>query len=509
MKIRFVALAAACACAPAWARTPAQIDADRANGTLKEIVIHGSSAQSPVVGAYMASICDNLDTYFNSGGTGVGRDYRAYACTLKSTIPGTGGWSGGTPILAIKRDLGESIYGVNPIALQRPENTMVVDNSAGNCTSTGQQASATVASYTCSKAAIRQAIAGFSDVEPGVFSAEMTVGGIKTEINVPPGNDDNGSPWAALSRVQFESLDTAVANQTIFGVAVSLPLRNAMQASQGLSVGSDAAADQPSMPRSFFAATAAGFVQAGLAEHAGWDALTGQASDQGLQVNLCRQIQGSGTQATSNLFFLDAGTISKTGTGGMAPLASNGVAIAASGHPIAVVENSSAGATVDCLATASSLGAYAVGVLSLENNPGSAPWRFVRLDGTAPSQAFARIGGYPYLYGATLQWKAKAPGNPDTGTLAFLKNMRTSLGSPAGIAALTDPDAKRGVLARPSSYTGSCASQLPGSPNALYGSCVERLDPDSPFNSGHLLYPNPPHIVYYPTNSSQELHIVK
>jgi hypothetical protein len=507
MKFRLVTLAAMMAAAgSANALTPAQIDADRAAGTLKEVVVHGGSAQAPLFGAYMASICNNLDTYFNSGGSGTGKDYRAYACTLKAKVPGTGGWAAGTPVLLIKRDLGGSIYGVNPIALQSPENTMVVDNSAGNCVSTGQQASATVASFTCGNVALRQAIAGISDVEPNIFSAQMTIGSVKTPINLPVGNDDNGNPWAVLTAAQITGLDTATANQTIFGVAVSLPLRNAMQSAQGLNVGSDAAADQPSMPRAFYAAAVSGFVQSGVANHAGWDALTGSPADNGKQVNICRRANGSGTQASSNLLFLKAGTIATTASGGLAPLASNGVAVALSGSPIAVVENTSTGTAISCLTGASSLGAYAMGIISFENAPGTATWRFVKLDGAAPAQTLARVGGYPYVYAATVQWKSKAPGNPDTGTLAFLKNLRTNVGSPSGIAALTDPAAKGGVLAPPSSYPGSCASQLAGSNNALYGSCVERLDLGSTFNAGKLIYGVP---KGYATNSSQDLHIVK
>jgi hypothetical protein len=506
MKFRLITVAAMMAVGSAHALTPAQIDADRAAGTLKEVVVHGGSAQAPLFGAYMASLCNNLDTYFNSGGSGQGKDYRAYACTLKAKVPGASGWAAGTPVLLIKRDLGGSIYGVNPIALQSQENTMVVDSSAGNCVSTGQQATATTPSFTCADVALRQAIAGISDVEPNIFNINMTVGTTKTAINLPAGNDDNGTPWAILTTAQINGLDTATANQTIFGVAVSLPLRNAMQAAQGLTVGSDAAADQPSMPRAFYSAAVTGFVQAGVANHAGWDALTGRTSDAGFQVNICRRANGSGTQASSNLLFLNAGTISTTSAGGLAPLPSNGVAVAVSGHPLAIVENSSTGTAITCLTNASSLGAYAMGIISFENDPGSATWRFVKLDGQAPNQAMARVGAYPYVYAATIQWKKAAPGKPDAGTLAFLENMRTNVGSPDGIAALTDPNAQRGVLAPPSNYSGSCASQLAGSHNALFGSCVERLDLGSTFNSGKLLYSVP---KGYSTNSSQDLHIVK
>jgi hypothetical protein len=505
MKFRLVTLAAMLATGSAYALTPAQIDADRANGTLKEVVVHGGSAQAPLFGAYMASICNSdLDTYFNSGGSGTGKDYRAYACTLKAAVPG--GWKANTPVLLIKRDLGGSIYGVNPIALQNPENTMSVDNSANNCIPTGNQATATVPSYTCANFALRQAIAGISDVEPGVFNATMTVGSTKTNINLPNGNDDNGNPWTLLTSKQVSGLNTSTANQTIFGVAVSLPLRNAMQAAQGLNVGSDAAGDQPSMPRAFYAAGVSGFVQSGVANHAGWDALTGNSADNALQVNICRRANGSGTQASSNLLFLKAGTIASTSAGGLAPLPGNGVGVALSGNPIAVIENSSTGAAISCLVSASGLGAYAMGIISFENDPNGAAWRFVKLDGAAPAQSTARMGGYPYVFAATVQWKSAAPGNPDKQTLAFLTQLRGNVGSPDGIAALLDPNAQRGVLAPPSSYAGACASQTPGSNAARFGSCVERLDLSSTFNSGKLLYGSS---KGYATNSSQDLHIVK
>jgi hypothetical protein len=506
MKFRLVTLAAMLATGSAQALTPQQIDADRANGTLKEVVVHGGSAQAPLFGAYMASICNtDMDTYFNSGGSGTGKDYRAYACTLRNGVAG-GGWAAGTPVLLFKRDLGGSIYGVNPIALQSPENTMSVDSTQGNCIPTGQQATATVPSYLCGNFALRQAIAGISDVEPSVFSVSMTVGSVKTNINLPGGTDDNGTPWAPLTSKQLSGLNTATANQTIFGVAVSLPLRNAMQAAQGLNVGSDAPGDQPSMPRAFYAAGVSGFVQAGVANHAGWDALTGSTADAGLQVNICRRANGSGTQASSNLLFLKAGTIASTSAGGLAPLTANGVGIAQSGNPIAVIENSSTGAAISCLVTASGLGAYAMGIISFENDPNGAAWRFVKLDGAPPSQPLARVGGYPYVYSATVQWKSKAPGNPDKQTTAFLTDLRNNVGSPNGINALTDPNAQRGVLAPPSNYSGTCAQQTPGSAAARFGSCVERLDLGSKFNSGKLLYGV---TKGYATDSSQDLHIVK
>jgi hypothetical protein len=499
MQVRLIALAAAAvAAAPAFALTPAQIAADRAAGTLKEVVLHGGSAQSNLVAGFMGEDCatGTLDTYQDT--STAGKNYKAYACLLKSAVPGSGGWPANTPVLLYKRDVGGSIFGVNPIALQWQEDNMVVDTT---CTSAGTNL------YNCGNVELRQAIAGISDVEPALFNATMT-NGTQTGVafNLPSGTDDNGNAWSVLSTAQINGLDSAAANQTIFAVAVNNDLRNAMQAAQGLTVGSTSTADMPTMPRAFYAAAVSGFVKSGDAVLPGWDALTGVSSDNAKQVNICRRANGSGTQASSNLFFLEAGTISSTANGVLYPLPDNGVAIAVSGHPLAIVENSSTGTAITCISGAPA-GAYVIGIISYENIP-SGNWSFVRIDNQPPSQATARVGAYPYLYTATMQWKKSAPGNPDAGTKAFLTDMRKKLGTPSNIAALTSPAAKQGVLAPPSGYTGSCASQVIGSANQLYGSCVERLDHGSKYNDGVLFYGLSASAAYK-TNSEQQLHIVK
>lgn len=489
MKIRHIALAAlAATTGSAFALTPSQIAADRTAGTLKEVVIHGGSAQSNLIAGYMGEICNaDLDTYQDAATNG--KNYKAYACTLKSAQ----GYPVNTPVLVIKRDLGGSIYGVNPIANQTPENTMVVDAS---CTSAG------TALWACGATELRQAVAGISDVEPALFNKTITRGtNAGVAFNLPSGTDDNGTAWAVVPTATLNGLDTATANQTIFGVAVNGDLRNALQAAQGLSVGATDVANMPSVPRAFYAAVASGFVKANDAKLPGWDALTGVAADKSKTVNLCRRANGSGTQASSNIFFLEAGNIASTVLGALFPM---GAADSSAG--LNIVENSSTGSAISCL-TGTAAGQYAIGIISFENIP-SGNWSFVKLDGQAPSQAAARVGAYPYLYSATMQWKKSGTGVPDAQTKTFLTNMRKGVGSPAQISKLTSAAAKQGVLASPSNYTGSCASQVAGSDNALYGSCVERLDFASIYNDGVVHY-GLAATAAYKTNSGEALHIVK
>jgi hypothetical protein len=500
MQFRLIALAAAAiASQSAFALNPAAVDAARTAGTLKEVVIHGASAQTNLVAGYMGSICapGTLDTYQSAANAG--KDYKAYACLLGATI--TGGWTANTPLLVIKRDAGGSIYGVNPIARQWQENTMVVD---GSCTGTASP-------YSCAGVVLRQAIAGISDVEPALFNKTIINGtAAAAYFNLPNGTlalDDNGNAWApGLTTAEIAGLDAATANQTIFGVAVNGDLRNALQAAQGLTVGSTAAADVPSMPRAFYAAAVAGFIKAGDAKLPGWDAVTGVPSDNSKPVNICRRANGSGTQASSNLFFLEAGNMASTTLGALYPIEGNATAVNQNAA-LNVIENSSTGNAITCLAT-TPVGSYSMGIISFENIA-SGNYSFVKLDGQAPSQAAARVGAYPYLYSATMQWKKAAPGNPDAATKAFLVKMRSNLGTPSNIAALTSAAAKQGVLASPSSYTGSCASQTAGSANALYGSCVERLDISSIYNDGVVFYGLTVGTTAYKTNSIQSLHVVK
>jgi hypothetical protein len=499
MNLRLIALAALAAAGSAQAAliTPAQLDAARANNTLKEYRIFGASAQSRMIGAYMKSICNTGDftTYFD---TTSGSLHRGYACTLAKKV---GQHAVGTLIFVNKREAGGSILGVNPIALNAPQNAMQV-TAASSCVATGLAADVNSAAYTCGQVALQNGHAGISDVEPARFSDVVTVDGVDVPVNLPPGNDDSGAPWAVLTTAQINALDVAAVNQTLFGIAVNIPLRNALQQAQGLNVGSDAAADMPSMPRAFYAGAISGFVQGG-SPNANWKTLTGIAGDEAKQVNICRRVNGSGTQASSNLFFLESATITSDANGMLFPLSATG-ALAVNGT-IAVLEGSGTGNVETCLTntTVANGGGYAMGVVSFEVDPGTKAYRFVKIDGAAPDKALARIGGYPFLYSASMQFKKSGAGSLNTEQKSFINAMRSQLTTPTIIAGL-DAAPRKGVLAGPSSYTASCAEA--NGPAKTDGSCVERLDFKSTFNANTYLNGES---AAFKTNSKQALHVVK
>jgi len=496
MNFRLIALAALAATSglAQAAITPAQLDAARDAGTLKEFRFFGASAQSRMIGSYMQSICTaDYTTYFD---TAAGSNHRAYACTLNKKV---GSYNAGTLVLVNKREAGGSVYGVNPIALNVAENAMQVTEAG--CVATGQNSDVNVAGYTCGTVALQKAHAGISDVEPARFSDKVKTKGVYVNLNLPVGNDDNGTPWDVLTGTQLKNLDVAGVNQTLFGIAVNTALRNAMQQAQGLGVGSDAAADVPSMPRAFYTAAITGFVKGG-STNANWKALTGIAGDEAKQVNICRRANGSGTQATSNLFFANAATIDDEANGMLFPLTVVGT-LAINGT-LAVFEAGSTGAVESCL-TNSVLGTtgYAMGIISYEVDPGTKGYRFVKIDGAAPDKALAGVGGYPYVYTATMQFNKKA--NLTSDQKSFINQFRTEMASPAIIATL-DPSPRKGVLGSPNSYAGNCANATGA--NRTDGSCVERLDFKSAFNVNSFLNGNGAS-QNFKTNSSQSLHVVK
>jgi hypothetical protein len=200
----------------------------------------------------------------------------------------------------------------------------------------------------------------------------------------------------------------------------------------------------------------------------------------GKTINVCRRVEGSGTQAASNIFF----TLNPCQVGYGAALTPPGFAQTAASAYVAGTtgtlgvrvsitafrEDTSNGGVESCLGTtvetavnpidATDNEAYGFAVLSRVNNPlaGGADkgYRFVKLDGVAPTRALAKAGDYLFMFEATLQWNTANPGlNADK--IEFLRHVRSNFGKPASLARL-DADVRQGVMAPPATYTGSYAA---------------------------------------------------
>ena len=500
------------------ALSPAQIDSARFAGTLKEVVIFGSSSFGTVMKAYMQNVvCNNSGDYDEFWNDENGATFRAYSCTM----PVANGYPVGTKLLVIKRDMGDSIYGVHQVALNTPGMTMVVNSTA--CPEYNHEA--TPAAICLSREA-RIPTAGISDVDPYMFPRTYTVAGVAQQrVNYPDPatNDDVGNAWNPLTMQQLNELDVASVGQTIFGVVVTKPLRDALQLAQGLPAGSEAEGDTPSLSSAFVTGVLSGFVRGGpQANYASWKSVTGASGDDAKKVVICRGTRGSGIQAVANAHFLKAAAASAhvpndpvdsalhdTAQGMLTPLAS-GQPAGVDGSPVpgvTVNEGSAATSIEYCLRTHTY--DYAIAVLPRTRVALlHGDYRFVRLDGALPRRSAARVGAYPMVYTSTMQWR-KILNAPDAQTKSFLIGIRVNAVTSNKLALYGNTEAKDGLLASPHKWqvqTDTCGATT-DLEDALYGSCVERVDlGDTIYNPG--VHIDNVHSAYWTSNAAP-LHLVK
>lgn len=204
-------------------------------------------------------------------------------------------------------------------------------------------------------------VGGFSDVEAALFPS--TIGG---------------------GDVSSRGVESDANVGQVFGVAVSIPLYRALQAAQGITESGSSydPALAPNITRSQYVAIAA----SGGAANGDWTPILGAASTQ--KVVLERRISTSGTQSSSNAFFLQ--NPCTNGAGASLPPAR----VADSNPDFTVNERSGSGNVKTGLTDASNAAAntrnqFAIGVLSLENNwrldpTASNGYRFVKVDGVHP-----------------------------------------------------------------------------------------------------------------------------
>jgi len=443
MKIRSIAVAALAALSSqAFALAPAQV-ADA--GTVK-VYMTGASALRNVIGGLFTQHCDgDLDVYYSGVGTfggtafsAAGDAHRVYACTMKASSP----ILAGKKVALFKSDIGGSGQGVFPVYFGGAEGAT---RSFLNLSTCGTRA-ASAPNYTCTGEQTQVPMAGVSDVEPAMFKG----------VNTP--TDDPTYPLDGLNDEQLGALDIAPLFQTVFGVAVNKSLRDAMQAKQGLTVGSDDEAQRPSISlveaNSYFSG-ALGSPSAGL----GWQPIV-SASDakRATRVNVCRRVNGSGTQAAANAMFAGfpcnsaAGTVAEAGSS--TEVLPNAVSSVGTTGDFFVFEGSSTGNVISCLGTAEDKAAYAIGHVSKENAEAGSKWRHVKLDGIAPSRDNVKAGKYSYFFESTMQWHSGHVATLSADQQQFLSEFRAEAGKPSSLAKLTAAT-QNGVAALPVAYAGA------------------------------------------------------
>lgn len=465
MKLRHIALAATLAVVgQAHALTPAQV----ADAQTVKVYMSGATALRNTVGGLFTQGCSgDLSVYFSSTGTfsGIsfgsnGDAHRVYACTMRADSP----LLPGKRVAFFKSDIGGSGQGVFPVYFGAiaPFPTRKFLNLADATCGTRQ---ASVPNYVCSTEQDQVPMFGVSDVEPALFRF----------INVP--KDDPTYPIAGLDDGQLAELDVGPVFQTVFAVAANRALRDALQAKQGLTVGSDAEADRPSMSRIAASSLFNGFL-ADPASGLGWQSLVSANEPlRNTRVNICRRVDGSGTQASANAYLTGFPCNSQAPTPLTYEISDSGLANStASVGPtgsLFVFEGSTTGNVISCLNAAQGANAFAVGHVSKENNElaTGSNWRHVKIDGVAPNRDNTKNGLYEYFFESTIQWHRDKFATLSPDQQAFITAFRAEASKPSSLTNLSVTN-QQGVAALPDSYAGAFGTGTPA--EITFGSRVTR-----------------------------------
>jgi hypothetical protein len=422
--------------------SPAQaIDKTRtlaAIGAGRVAYISGATAPTKAIYSSLRSLCENtvadpIDTwksgtvtapFFDPGDTGYG-NFFSYSCKLKAGLVDPDGvaiaWSGQDVMINFGVTDGSfsSVRGMTTATTGANIQNGFVKADLLTCVTNANITSFGDKINTACTTEFKRSMGGFSDVEWPLFQ-DIFVG-------IP-----------GVARADIET--TAVNLGQVFGVAVSQPLYKALQVAQGITtpgciddvtfgvpVGVDdrSPACQPSITsmqyRSIANADSFG------AARGGWGFM-GVAGNP--KLNLARRVAVSGTQASSNAFFLSNPCAGGGLTGGkLAPAGTT------STTTYRVTLNSGTSNVRTQLNNATAPDNFTIGVMSLENVPeGTDTWAFIKLDGVSPNEdskarASAIDGRYPFVMELALHTNVNAAVTP-LEPKQILKLVALDLGNP-------------------------------------------------------------------------------
>ena len=365
------------------------------SGNTLNIRMSGATAQDPGVLAATLRFCTagSMTAYTISNNF-------VYFCTINtSTLTGVTARGGVTPskLALYKYSVGGSGSGVgfvnNATAIPFMDLTKLNTScTAGSATadadgtatnlSTYQVFSCTAASSSVTTNAL--SYIGISDVEPAFFGSPST----------------------------YSKLSSAGLASVIFGVPVTKNAYNALQAAQGLTVGSLTEADMPSLSQAQITSM---YTQEGQT----WAGLTGtevNAADDTIYV--ARRASTSGTQKTYEALIARTvnGTLGarncqsdvESFVSGVDALDNTAVNTTCDGSNI-VVNGSGSGQVQACLNKHNDAGRGAVGVQTTETKvSGSSKFLFVKINGVAPTQANVASGKYAQYSDAAINLRTGA-----------------------------------------------------------------------------------------------------
>jgi len=321
--------------------------------------VSGATAQEASLVLAMVDICDqtDLDVWFQG-------NHQVVTCTINAA----GAPLNGQTVIMRKSGVGGSGNGIGPV-FQQTGVPFATDAAWGTCTTTtattrtvssGTKTFNTRSGCTITTAA-RVPGAGLSDVEPRLFANEFGAAA------VTPGTGDRVIGTSALA----------------FGVVATTTLRNAMQAVQGLTVGSDDVAQMPSISTAELASVLTGNL--GLANQlAGAPAVVAA----GGAIDLARRVNTSGSQKIAEVALLNQGCASGVS------LMQDTAGLNGFGGTVSLGSGTSD--LLNALRDANLAGRAGIGFVSTESAP-NVNVKYLKIDGFAPSIEHVINGNYRFF----------------------------------------------------------------------------------------------------------------
>lgn len=407
----------------------------------------GSTAFEPAIRAYMRSICSSTVEEFQVSAvsqTGAAiynpspanqRQLVFQCATLTSNI-------GSSNALTLRKSSGDSGEGLTAAAGLYPVN--FIDTASAQA----------VAGFTCGTSTVTPAETGLAALEQQTCTYSTSTGSaFITATNGLAGISDvepailNAAILGAVPDISSAVITVDNIAAAVWGVPVTKTFRNKLQGVQGLAVGSDLEADMPSLSRttlySIFTGVLGNADALTDASNAGITTIA-PISANGNRLFFVRRPESSGTMASFKAMF---GNTPCTGT---AAWAGDGAAVGACSTSTAsltgkqTITFQSTGNLLGCLKTLDGIstgGRYGVGIASSANNPvpnndptKDALWRYVKVDGYAPTLVNAATGHYPFVTEAAFQVPAVGPLVPSGDAVTLIANLKAGLRSPTVIA---------------------------------------------------------------------------
>ena len=418
-----------------------------------QMFMSGATAMDNSITQMFQNLCQpgTLDTYFN-GGARPGNAYRAFFCTLSANeVPGL---SSEQTVLFVKRSAGGSAQGVNPLIEEAQLDAMNIFNN--NCaeTATGSRVWHCTINPGTGDLEPRHPNIGISDVDPLLFRGDNTPAGFNP-----------------VTPAGAQQLDVRAVAALLFGVPVTNGLYNALQKVQidmgqlpsSCNIGDYTEACMPSLSKHQVASLISGQIKnwdefridngtPGGVEFTNYPGIEPPTDN---KVHFCRRVAGSGTGAQQIVKFLH----NPCTEGALEPLKVDNTI-----EGPRLIINSGSGDVDLCLddfakganrsgTNGEEVVAWAIGQQSLEKNADLAfDYKFVKIDGVAPTLRNAANGSYMDWVEPTYQWRKAGAGAPAGDILRIIEKMVVDAGEPTSVATILNassnyPFGKSGYLA--------------------------------------------------------------